>query len=598
MSKWGDRMSNRGIKLIAVIACFYSIISLYAYQSGDDTTKKKSIYMSELITCKQEKFEKTYEYPFLVLLTDENKKEYTELNSIEQKKAYIEYFWKEHNPNPILNFNDYLHDFIRRYYYTKEHFSCPKPPYFDDRGKYYLKYGKPSYRYQEKSQIKNNKFFRTHGIRGFLANKLFYSGAGEWYVPLEYSVQSNETWVYNFKKGIGEKELIVHFVGEGSFFREVESIDEAIIFPRKDKLKFFYWGDMIKDRAAAIRSTTIFSLSDEIYGFEEDIRAVSTIGGLQSDIYDVNDPHHKLRQIRNKFKADMKSKKNYTPVSLSSPRKALPELTFKYDILQFKDQQGRTTLSINYFTPYSLNFLEDLEWPAPDTLSLEYTCLLEDQNLERLKYHNYSKRYSLQKISQLRFPYLIESSSISVPAQQGRITIQLKDQKTRKIGFVTRDISLRDFSTGELCISDIQFCREIKGSLYKDFYPLIQKRGISVTPYPYKNIKSTDQIFCYFEIYNIKTSGIENEYEVSIEVKTVKEKKGIFKKIGSIFSSSPENVISLQQTRVTEQNDSQELIGLDFSNLKPGDYILAIRVKEKNDQNPSAEVTRDLVIMK
>ncbi len=594
-------MRKRINTIVILFISLWSITSLYSFHyqvnSSNDTTKKKSLYMEQLKTCQQDKFEKTYEYPFLVLLTKEGKKEYMQLNSLEQKKTYIEYYWKQNDPNPLFNINDYLHDFISRYYYIKEHFSCSKPPYFDDRGKYYLRYGKPSYRYQEKSQMKTNKLFRVGMVREYLANQLFYPGAGEWYVPVDYSVQSNETWVYNFKKGIKEKELILNFVGEGNFFREVESIDEAIIFPRKDKLKFFYWGDMIKDRAAVIRSTSIYSLSDEIYSFEEDLRAVSSLSSVQSNIYDVKDPHQKLRQIRNKFKTDVKTKKAFTPVLLSAPRKAFQELFFKYHIAQFKGLQDRTTLRINFFTPYAHNFSEIPESSSSDTLSIEYASLFEDQRLERVKQHKYSKRYALEKLFQLNLPYIIESSSISVPAQTGRITLQLKDQKTQKTGFTKQDVSIRDFSTGELCISDIQFCREIRDSLYRDFYPLIHKRGISVTPYPYETIQRAEQVFCYFEIYNIKTGGIENEYEIFIEVTTVKEKKGLFRKIGSIFSSSEENTISLQQTRVAEQNDSQELIGIDFSNLKSGDYTLAIRVSDPEIPDISAETKRNLQII-
>lgn len=585
-------------RIIIFLMSFWGFTFLYTTNIETDTTKNRSLYMAQLKTCKQDEFEKKYEYPFLALLTEKRKKEYKKITDLEQKKEYIEFYWKELNPNPILNTNDYLHDFIRRYYFVKKNFSYSKPPYFDDRGKYYLKYGKPSYRYQEKSQIKNNKFFRNKNIRDHLTKELFQWSSAELSIPREYSVQSNETWVYNFKKGIKEKELIFHFVGDGHHFREVESLDDAITYPRKHELRFFYWCDMLKDRAAVIRSNSIFNVCEEIHRFEEDIRSVAGADGLGgSSIYDVGDPHHKLRQIRNRFKLDLKTKKALTPISLSAPRKALQELSFLYDIVQFKGAQNRTTLSINYFTPIIKNFTDYFTPPRPDTVSMEYACLFENHKLERIKKNTCSRSYSLKKISQLNFPYIIESSKISVSPLKGRITLQLKDQRTRRIGFVKRDISLRDFNTDKLNISDIQFSQILKDTMYSEFSPVISHSGISVIPYPYERIHNSDQLFCFFEIYNIKTSGIQSHYVISIKVTTANQKKGLFKKVFGVFSSSPETSISIEHTRDAIKDDSQELIGIDFGNLEAGHYTLSIGVTDQDNPGTSAIVKRDLQIV-
>ncbi len=592
------KMVNR---IIIFLIALWGTASLYAaqyeFQTNDDTTKIVTLYMEQLKTCQQNKFEKMYEYPFLVLLTEGGKKEYMQLDSLEQKKEYIEYYWKEHNPNPLLKTNDYLHDFIKRSHHIKINFSYSKPPYFDDRGRYYLKYGEPSFRYQEKSQIKNAELFRSPQIRGFLKEVIGKTNARRLVIPMQYSVQANETWVYQFLPGGEDKELVLHFVAEGKFFREIQSLEYAIISPTTNALRYFYWADMIKKRASATQSRLVFGTLEQILRFEQDIRDAAWSWDPTTTNVDVSSPEHQIRQIRNTLSTNVKRNKARTPTTHYASTEAFQELFFKYHIAQFKGLQDRTTLRINFFTPYAHNFSEIPESSSSDTLSIEYASLFEDQRLERVKQHKYSKRYALEKLFQLNLPYIIESSSISVPAQTGRITLQLKDQKTQKTGFTKQDVSIRDFSTGELCISDIQFCREIRDSLYRDFYPLIHKRGISVTPYPYETIQRAEQVFCYFEIYNIKTGGIENEYEIFIEVTTVKEKKGLFRKIGSIFSSSEENTISLQQTRVAEQNDSQELIGIDFSNLKSGDYTLAIRVSDPEIPDISAETKRNLKIV-
>ncbi len=590
-------LKNRLKRKIVFLVVVLSVTPLYAGKSYVDSLGKKSPYIWLLKKCNQEVFKKTFEYPFLELLSKDLKKEYNNLDSLKQKKEYIEFYWKEHKPNPFLAENEYLQNFINRYNYIKKHFSYPKPPYYDDRGKYYLKYGQPSYQFKENSQIKSAQLFRNERVRGFLGLVLFKMTALRIFIPIEYSVQGNETWVYHIISEDEEREIVLHFVAEGNFFREVESLDNAIIYPRKSELRYFYWADMMKERATATQSQSIFNTFEEICSFEEDLRVVANSGSVYSSFYDVTDPHHKLGQINTKLKVDLKRKKTLAPKILFTPKKAIQELLFNYDIVQFKGPQDTTILSINYFTSIAENFINGTKTNKLDTVSLQYGYLFENQMLKQVIKSTYEKSYSLQILYGLDLPYLIDNMKMSLLPRKGRISLQVKDEETQRRGFVKRTVLLRDFSTKELLISDIQFCQEVEDSLYKEFYPIIQKRGISVIPYPYESIKRSDQLFCYFEIYNIKTSGIQSQYEISIEVTTAKQKKGLFKKAVGIFSSSSENSISIHHTRVVEQDVTQELIGIDFSNLERGHYKLAIKVTDQEDQSISAEVTRDLQIM-
>lgn len=586
-------MKTRTKLIIIFLVSVWSINYICAAQSNDDTTKIKSLYMAQLQTCSQKEFEKSYEYPFLSLLNKENKKEYLALKDLEQKKTYIEFYWKQRDPNPLLAGNEFLHDFIRRYYYIKEHFSYPKAPYFDDRGKFYLRYGEPSYRFQEQSQVKNANLFRSPQIRHFLGAVLNNSRSRRLIIPKEYTVQGNETWVYKFIPQGEDKELIINFVADGDFFREVQTLEEAIIYPRQSKLKYFYWADLIKERATAIQSRMIFDIQQQIIRFDQDIMQASLTMIDKGTTFDITKPHLQLRQMNNTLSVNVKRIKARTPTTLSAPGKAIQRLTFLYDIIQFKGSEDATKLSINYFTPFSHRFSDSLMSFGADTVSMEYAYLFENKKLERVKKNIFTRSYSLQNITQQKLPYIIENSYISLPAQKGRMTLQVKNETTQRIGFAKHDMTLRDFSNDDLCVSDIQFCRNIDDSLKHDYYPIIQKRGIKVIPYPYKKIHNTEQLFCYFEIYNIKKSGIESQYEIAIEVTTAKQKKGLFKKI---FGGSPEKSISIDHTRDVIDDDSQELLGIDFSNLEKGNYTLSIRVTDKDNKDITALVTRELEI--
>ncbi len=575
--------------------------------AGIYVQKKKSAYMWLLKECNQEVFKKTFEYPFLALLDKNLKKKYENLKSLDVKKSFIHYYWKEHNPNPLFTENEYLQDFIKRCNYVKEHFSYSEPPYFDDRGTYYLKYGEPSFRYTQAPQTRFVDFFREEifmgegsiGVRKFLASMIGKGVEAHQYLPSTYSIQGNETWVYQFIKEGKEEELVLHFVKQGDFFREVESLEDAIIHPRKMKIRFFYWADLLKERATALQSQSVFRAYESILNFEEEIRSVGDKGeyyALYSSATDIMNPDKKFMGFNNDLKVTLTNNKLDVPPIVFTSKGSVQELFFHYDIVQFRGPQDETTLTINYFTPLSDNFADNSLIQKQDTIYLQYGCLFEDQMLERVIESNCENKYDLQKLTGLNLPYLIGNMKMSLLPREGRISLQVKDEATQRKGFVKRNIFLRDFSAPELCISDIQFCQLIEDSLYKEFYPIIQKRGISVIPYPYESIKRSDQLFCYFEIYNIKTGGIQSQYEISIEVTTAKQETGLLEKAVGVFRKSQQNSVSIEHTRDVEQDESQELVGIDFSNLIQGNYTLTIGVSDKDNQSISAEVTRNLQI--
>ena len=211
-------MRKRYTYLTALLVTGIFIITfLYPVQILGSLAEKKSPYMWLLQECNEDVFKKTFEYPFLVILSEENKKEYMNLDSLKQKKEYIEYYWKKNNPNPLMPNNESLQIFIQRYNYIKKHFSYPKPPYFDDRGKYYLRYGEPSYKFTEPSQIKYAKLFKSDRITSFLGSVYTKSRFRKIYIPVDYSVQGNETWVYHFIRESKQNELVFNFIAEGNY---------------------------------------------------------------------------------------------------------------------------------------------------------------------------------------------------------------------------------------------------------------------------------------------------------------------------------------------------------------------------------------------
>src|SRR2546423_1445441 len=65
------------------------------------------------------------------------------LQTYEERERFIEEFWRRRDPDPDTEENEYREAYYERVAYVNEHFSSGIPGYKTDRGRIYLKYGKP-----------------------------------------------------------------------------------------------------------------------------------------------------------------------------------------------------------------------------------------------------------------------------------------------------------------------------------------------------------------------------------------------------------------------------------------------------------------------
>jgi len=109
----------------------------------------------------------------------------------EAKRMLFKKFWKQRDPDPSTPENERLMEHFRRVQFARSTFHFTAPPYYDDRGKTYIKYGPPDDRYN--SPV------------GALPAK------------------DNESWTYESI----EKGLVFDFVADGGYFRLVEDLTDA-----------------------------------------------------------------------------------------------------------------------------------------------------------------------------------------------------------------------------------------------------------------------------------------------------------------------------------------------------------------------------------
>lgn len=103
-----------------------------------------------------------------LIATAVEKEAWLQLKRPEEKKKFLKRFWKKRDPNPFDEVNESLAQYFDRLSYARATYSASNEKDLDDRGKIYIRFGKP--------------------------DVIFY-GSGD------TNIRENESWVYNNIEG-------------------------------------------------------------------------------------------------------------------------------------------------------------------------------------------------------------------------------------------------------------------------------------------------------------------------------------------------------------------------------------------------------------
>ncbi|MFX0140323.1 MAG: GWxTD domain-containing protein [Candidatus Hodarchaeota archaeon] len=555
----------------------------FAQQKNSDAISSEQQYFDSLFASDEHSFQRNFELPFLLLLDGDQEKSFLEIDSLSGRKLFIASYWKKNNPDPILYENDWLLDFIGRCNYVKENFACSEPPFFDDRGKYYLKYGAPANRFRDSGGRKTVRLFTDKRIHQYIGQ--LYSG----FRPSQYYwVYPNESWVY---RNIAQ-DFIIHFIKESTVFREVNSLTKALS-TGIGKNVAWYWNDMIQTRAYL--TPTLTRVANELLHYEHEL-LFGAYTGRSSATKNSLLPHKRIVNQKTLFEAEVFRNRRNPPLTIHYPITAVNTLNFINDIAQFRGRGDSTRVEILFLAPFKNNIFHRQSFEELDTISIEFQTLMRDSLYNPLAQTRDILSYPKKLINLESHQNAVSDLVFLATPQRGDLTLQIKQMAEGRVGYEKKPITIRDFTSHDLMISDIQFFREATPADDTHFIPIHEKNSIKVIPYPYLAIRKTLPVFCYFEIYNIKTAGIDTEFEITLKVLSEKQRKGIFKKFFKWLTGSKQVFISIVQPRSVTDDNIKELIAIDFRKLTKGDYRLEITVTDPRNKSTSTTAQKQIVV--
>jgi GWxTD domain-containing protein len=78
-----------------------------------------------------------------LILTQAERDAWKKLETDDERERFIEEVWRSRDPDPDTEENEFKERFYERIAYANEHFSSGKPGRLTDRGRIYIKFGKP-----------------------------------------------------------------------------------------------------------------------------------------------------------------------------------------------------------------------------------------------------------------------------------------------------------------------------------------------------------------------------------------------------------------------------------------------------------------------
>ncbi len=149
------------------------------------------------------------------IITGEERKAFKKLATDDERERFIEEFWRRRDPDPDTDENEFKEEYYERIAYANENFASGIPGWKTDRGRIWIMFGKPDGR-------------ETHPMGG-MYDRPSHEGGGS------TSTYPFETWFYRYLPGVGSG-IEIEFVdptgsGEYRLARNAHEKDAMLMIP-------------------------------------------------------------------------------------------------------------------------------------------------------------------------------------------------------------------------------------------------------------------------------------------------------------------------------------------------------------------------------
>lgn len=248
-----------------------------------------------------------------------------------------------------------------------------------------------------------------------------------------------------------------------------------------------------------------------------------------------------------------------------------PSFEIDLSTTQFRNEADHTKTDV--YINYAMN---DSIKPAHT-----YGVFLFDNYFEKM----FEERKSVETSPAVNHETFINSVCVSTNALDGKLAFEIIRTEDKGVSSNHGKYKVKNFKGKKLLISDLLFASEVLFD--NENKSSVNRKNVSLIPNPSNQFNNDDEIYIYYEVYNLSASENGFGFEQTFTLKNISnEEFSIGRTIGSILKfvgiEDDDNRISMSSIIKSAEKDADVYLQLDFSGYEAGDYELDLKIKDLN----------------
>jgi len=490
---------------------------------------------------KTDYYKKWLDQDALWIISQEERDVFLKLQSDEERDSFIEQFWARRNPDPTTLENEFKIEHYRRILYANERFSAGIAGWKSDRGMIYIKFGEPDR-------------IETYPAGGQY-ERLRKEGGGA------TSIFPMERWEYRHIEGVGE-DIELEFVDDKG-----GGLYELTFDPqRKDALLLSGLMGLTWDEEEQLQMTGTTNKQDRISRrrYSGDLKGVyAGAGGFETAR---DKPFAKLELSGALNRPPMIKFKDLEAVVSARVSYSMLPLEVRADFLRLTDQQVMVPVTLLLANDHlTWKRIEGLCFARAEIygrvvgLSNRIEAVFEDEVTREFSEGEFEKGKTRSSVYQKRL--------ILKPGLY-KLEVAVRDPDSKHIGTLERRLEVPRYGEGQLKLSSIILADRIESGSRDPATSSFILGDLRVVPRTDDVFAASTNMGIYLQIYNFAVD--QQSGRPGLQVEFAFAPKGT--EPGPWRDTSSVVVFAGQYCRLARM--------ISLSRLKPGDYLLHVRVRD------------------
>ena len=478
-----------------------------------------------------------------IITTTEDKVWFT-LKNNKMRADFMAHFWKQRDPTRPTLANERLFEHYKRLLYAREHYGNSSARTFDDRGRVYVRYGKPDENYIELpgefTQVDFNRRTPVVGNDDLSFRKQF------------------ETWYYYKLK----PKVVFDFVEEADGYHITYEIDQGL-----KTMDLPVWYDAV-GKILERRKTISPALQAMAFSFNF---------GVAANEKGEAEMRSTLMDFGQKYKAEMEQRHKEIPPTESTFFEDLP---FDMSLSYFENPDDRQTCIVSYGLRQKTVKIGESKASA----RIQFNTVLSDSFYNIFAEQNASavipKEIKDRKNCAAQI-FNFRPGDFYVFAEVSNADNHQLGKQATFMKHIIRPVD-------SLGISSVVFAENIftePPNSQARSNLIVERNGIFIQPLPFLVLDKSKPPFVYFEIYGLdKNADGETNYQIEYIVKEGKDEGigKVFKKLNPFGSGK--TLIQIADPRTGTKTRDTAFVQLNLSRLGKGKYVVYVRVRDNVGQ--------------